>query len=169
VLYIITSPRAYSRIQREIDSFSFSSADSVTNAEAKSLTYFQACIREGLRLFNPIGGHMERTAVVDDNILGYHIPAGTNVGMCIGILMRDPEVFGEDAEVFRPERWFQYNGESPEEFENRLKAMERLKDWTWGGTSYSNCLGKNIAVAVINKSVLQVSYNLAYPTSRADV
>jgi cytochrome P450 len=50
-------------------------------------------------------------------IAGRHFPAGTVVGVNAWVAHRNTEMFGPDADVFRPERWL----ESPES----VSAMER--------------------------------------------
>ena len=36
---------------------------------------------------------------------GFHLPAGTNVGMSAYTVHRNKEIYGANADVFRPERW----------------------------------------------------------------
>jgi cytochrome P450 len=38
---------------------------------------------------------------------GHYIPAGTTVGINAWAINRNQELFGEDAETFRPERWLE--------------------------------------------------------------
>lgn len=51
-------------------------------------------------------------------ICGIFLPAKTNVFMSAPVVHADKNVFGEDAEEFRPERW-------TESSEDRLKQMDR--------------------------------------------
>lgn len=50
-------------------------------------------------------------------VSGKHLPEGTIVGMNAAVIHRNKEIFGEDADTFRPERWM---GE-----EERVKVMDR--------------------------------------------
>jgi hypothetical protein len=50
-------------------------------------------------------------------VSGAFLPEGTIVGMTAAVVHRDKEVFGEDADTYRPERWL---GE-----EEGVKVMER--------------------------------------------
>lgn len=52
---------------------------------------------------------------------GVHLPEGTVVGVNAAVVHRDKEIFGPDADEFRPERWLQRNEEDTE----RIKQMER--------------------------------------------
>jgi cytochrome P450 len=63
-------------------------------------------------------------------------------------MMEDPKLWGEDAKVFRPERWL--TG-TPEEIRN----MEANVDLVFGHGKWS-CLGKKIAQSALNKTIVQV-------------
>lgn len=41
------------------------------------------------------------------DILGHYIPGGTIVGCNAWVLHRRVEVFGQDVDAFRPERWLE--------------------------------------------------------------
>jgi len=60
------------------------------------------------------------------------------VGMNAHVVHRDKGVFGEDADLFRPERWL--------ESEARNKEMEKYL-LTFGAGSRT-CVGKNISLMV---------------------
>lgn len=80
-------------------------------------------IKEALRLHPAVALLLER--IVPEGGLdlhGYHLAAGTTVGMNAWVLHYDREVFGEDVNDFRPERWEE--SERLTDIE-RLKAMER--------------------------------------------
>lgn len=47
-----------------------------------------------------------------------HIPAGTIVGVNAAVVHRDTEIFGADANEFRPERWL-------DEDQEKVKTMDR--------------------------------------------
>ena len=51
-------------------------------------------------------------------ICGTHLPAGTNVSMSAPTIHSNKDIFGQDADDFRPERWLDA---TPEE----LKKMDR--------------------------------------------
>lgn len=84
-----------------------------------------------------------------DVLLGkYHVPAGTRIGVNVMALQRDVQVFGEDVEVFRPERFTEATAEK------RLQ-MERQVELSWGVGRYS-CSGKLIAQMKMNKIFFEV-------------
>lgn len=79
----------------------------------------QAVIRETERMHPVIGNPFER--VVPDSgavFNGYFVPKGTIVGVTGWVTHFDKSVFGEDAELFRPERWLEAD-------EDRVRAMNK--------------------------------------------
>lgn len=68
------------------------------------LVYLNAVIKETLRLYAPLPVFAPRSLLVDSEIDGYHIPAGTVVGMAPYSLHRNPDVFKEPL-TFNPDRW----------------------------------------------------------------
>jgi cytochrome P450 len=143
-------------LQAEIDAAVTSGGISapVTESEARALPYLQACIREGLRFWPPIGGLMPRVSASDEIICGVHVPAGTHVAWSPKAVMRCREVFGEDADVFRPERWLVTTGSEKEA--ERLAGMQSTVDLCFGYGRWG-CLGRPIALLELNKMVVEVS------------
>ena len=157
MLHIITSPLVYRRLQAEIDhAISTGKVSSpVSDAEARQLPYLQACIKEGLRIWPPITGVQPRVSATDALICGLHIPKGTNVGWSAKTVMRDREVFGEDAELYSPERWLIDAGRKGEE--ERLQRMEKTVDLVFGSARWG-CLGRGISLLELNKIFVEVSF-----------
>lgn len=150
ILHIITSRQVYTRLQAEIDAAVADGRVSspVTNAEAQQLEYLQAVILEGLRMFPPAAALYPKVCDVDEVVCGVKIPAGTNVAWSPWSIMRNTAVFGEDADLFRPERWLG---------NERTKAMEQSALMAFGAGSRWECLGKNIAQLELNLVFVQVS------------
>src|SRR4051794_464135 len=100
-LFIITQPNVYATLQAEIDKADSNNQLSrpiIRDAEARNLPYLQACIKEGLRMWPPVVGLMQKTVPPGgDTFNGQFIPEGTNVGYCAWGVHRNKEVFGEDA------------------------------------------------------------------------
>ena len=83
------------------------------------LHYFQACLKESMRLQPALPFNITRTvpeggATVNDTFL----PGSTRVGVSAWVMHRDQSVFGSDSESFRPERWTEADDDT-------LKRMER--------------------------------------------
>ena len=152
LLSIISNPPVYARLQREIDDAIARGAISspILQDEAVQLPYLQACIKEGLRRFPPITQLRERMAPPEgDTYKGRHIPPGTFIGLNAWGLQLSP-VFGDDPEVFRPERWLTGDAE-------RVKEMLKVQELIFGyGTT--RCLGIPIAMMNLNKIFVEVSF-----------
>jgi cytochrome P450 len=72
-------------------------------ADLPHLEFTTRVLQEALRLYPPIWV-MERRAIADDTIAGYHIPAGSSVIVCPYVTHRHPD-FWDDAERFDPDRF----------------------------------------------------------------
>jgi cytochrome P450 len=70
----------------------------------ESLPYLNAVCKEVLRIY-PTIPVSARCAVRDTFILGQLVPKGTTVFVAPWSVNRNPKIWGEDAEAFRPERW----------------------------------------------------------------
>ena len=119
--YLCRNPRCYARVVDEIDRMDAEGklSEIVTFAESNQMKYFQACMKEAMRLHPAVGMLLER--IVPENgavISGKWLPAGTIIGANPWVLARDKTVYGEDADAYRPERWLEAD-------EKTLKSMER--------------------------------------------
>lgn len=117
IYYLCKNPRCVNRLRSEIDEAELS--DIVTYQEASKLRYFQACVKETLRIHPVAGQSLERVVPAGGLTLGSsYLPQGTIVGMNPWAIGRDKSVYGQDVEDFRPERWLSADEET-------LKKMER--------------------------------------------
>ncbi|KAF4871936.1 Cytochrome P450 monooxygenase lolP1 [Colletotrichum siamense] len=151
MLFIMTNPHVYARLRAEIDTGVAEGRISspITDAEARKFEYLQAVIREGIRIYPPATGLLPKVSDKDEVIYGMHIPAGTNVAWSPFAVMRQTEVFGADADMFRPERWL---GISKEQY----RVMDTQVMLDFGVGSRWECLGKNIAMLELNKVYVEL-------------
>ncbi|KAK3312760.1 pisatin demethylase [Apodospora peruviana] len=148
MLYILTNPRVMESMRREIDSHKLS-WPVVTDAEARDMPYLQAVIREGLRMKPPITGVMLKDSPEQgDTWKGVYIPPGTKVGACVYGLLRREDIFGDDPEQFRPERWLEATPEKRLEMEGAVELI-----FSYGRFK---CLGRNIAAIELNKTFVEL-------------
>ena len=70
----------------------------------ESLPLLNGVIQETLRLF-PTVPVTVRVASRDTTLLGHPVPKGTFVQICPFAINRSPDLWGNDAEEFRPSRW----------------------------------------------------------------
>lgn len=172
ILYhALKNPRVWSRLEAEIlaaanekESHEDNAPSAITILPFKTththLPYLSAVIREGMRMHPAVGMPLERHVPAslsspfhlpsDPHVL----PAGTTVGLSPYIIARNRAVFGEDADVFRPERWLHEGGESKAEFDERLRKMNAA-DLTFGAGSRI-CIGRFVAALEIEKVISEV-------------
>lgn len=87
--------------------------------EAQALEYFQACLKETMRLQPALGANITRMVPGEGTeVNGTWLPGGTQVALNAWVLHRDKDIFGTDADLFNPERWLSKD-------ENCVKMMER--------------------------------------------
>jgi len=98
--FLCRTPSAAGKAYAEVDTLGDSP---LTFEHTKELPYLRACFDEAQRLQSAPANM--RTATVDDEIGGYHIPAGSHVVISPLGLQTDPR-FWPDPLVYRPERWF---------------------------------------------------------------
>lgn len=89
-------------------------------------------MKEAMRMHPGVAFPLERFVPEDGAmLLGYSLPAGTNVSMSAPVVHYDKNIFGSDAQEFRPERWLDSDLE-------QIKKMDRGL-LTASSTSYSPC------------------------------
>ena len=99
---LLSNPQACRKAQHEVDTVIGKDAISVDHMS--KLPYIEACLRETLRLHSPapfFAVHAMGKQVLDGR---YDIEDGHHVNISLHNLHRDPEIYGADAESFRPER-----------------------------------------------------------------
>ena len=113
------------------------------------LPYLRMVLQETMRLYAPIIG-INRIARVDDELLGYHIPANSYVWLSAYITHRHPK-FWEHPETFDPERF------TPE----RSVGRPSYAYFPFGGGPRL-CLGSNFALmeAMLIAATIAQSYQL---------
>jgi len=76
-------------------------------------------MKEAMRMHPGVAFPLERVVPTGGvQLCDKHIPAGTIVGINATVIHRNTDIFGEDADTFRPERWLIKD-------EEKIKNMER--------------------------------------------
>ncbi|WZH40486.1 uncharacterized protein QYS62_001419 [Fusarium acuminatum] len=149
ILSLITNPTAYAALIAEIRQSASAVNTPISWAQTQALPYLQAVVREGLRMWPPVAGlGFKQVPPEGDTINGFFVPGGTQVGQGFYAVGRSHLVWGEDADIFRPERWLLAEGD-------RLRDMIAAFDTHFGHGKYS-CLGKPIALMEIHKTVFEL-------------
>jgi cytochrome P450 len=157
VLYFtLKNPRVWKRLQDEISATGFRAEGAPFSYKAAhGLPYLEAVIHESLRMLPSVLIALERYVPAEGyrTAAGAFLPGGTVVGINPYVMGRNREVYGEDVDVFRPERWLcdAEAGEGISELEKRLAAMN-ASIFTFGRGSRA-CIGKNVALLQVYKVV----------------
>lgn len=130
--HLLKNPDVYRKVQEEVDRVL---GDGVIQLKHLSqLKYLEACIRETLRFQGPIG--INQVYPKEDTVIGgkYLIKKGQTVRVNLPGLHHDPRVWGEDHNVFRPERLL----------DGRFEALPECA-WKPFGNGKRACIGRGFA------------------------
>lgn len=167
--HLMQNPGTLQKLRDEFDEFAAQGrcSENVTFKESQEMPYFQAVMKEALRMHSATGLPLWR--VVPDGgaeISGRFFPTGTVVGVNTWVAHYD-ERFFPDAKSFRPERWIEAE-DDPE----RMKVMNQMympvSIWAtfnfrfearliWVcfqfGLGSRTCLGKHISILEMSKLI----------------
>ncbi|KAI6107178.1 cytochrome P450 [Pisolithus croceorrhizus] len=160
LLELARNPDIQNKLRQELLAFG---EEPTYDQQQNSLPYLDAVVHEILRVHPPITDFV-RVAAEDDVIPlsesvvtqsgevvnSISVVRGTRIGISISCVNRSTEIWGEDAKVFRPERWLAEDG-IPKKAQD-IHAYRHLLTFVDGPRT---CLGKGFAVAEF-KAVMSV-------------
>lgn len=179
ILYhLLREPTALQRLRDEIDAFTAQGrcSDKVTFKESQEMPYFQAVLKEALRIHSATGLPLWREVPSDGaEISGRFFPGGTVVGINTWVAHYNDDIF-PDAKTFRPERWI-------DEDPARLKLMNdmhmpvstflyslrtaSIKAKRQFGLGSRTCIGKHISILEMSKLIPRLvrdfDFHLVHP------
>ncbi|KAK0637841.1 Bifunctional cytochrome P450/NADPH--P450 reductase [Lasiodiplodia hormozganensis] len=101
--YLLKDPQAYQKAQKEVDDVI--GREPINVGHLSKLPYITALLRETLRLQSPAPLFTLSSEDSPQILQGkYRVDAGEPIAVLLHQLHRDPKVWGDDAEEFRPER-----------------------------------------------------------------
>lgn len=162
--YCLRDERIWERLRKELLAAGAKEGTPVPYEVAHSAPYLEAVVREALRILPGISMSLERYVPKEGHRLsdGSFLPGGSTVGVNPYLIARNKEIYGEDVEEFKPERWLldKAAGETRERFEARVAAMNSV-DLTFGG-GRRICIGKNLGLLQVCKvlATLVTSYEM---------
>ncbi|XP_034335699.2 probable cytochrome P450 49a1 [Magallana gigas] len=89
----------------------------VTKEALANMSYLKACVRETMRIYSPTSPGSYRRFDKDVVVGGYHIPAGTELVLCLQQICEDPRFFKSPGK-FLPERFMRDDTTLAEEYKN---------------------------------------------------
>ena len=132
--HCLTHPEVVSKLQQELDE-ALPDIDAVpTFAVVRDLPYLDAVIKEAMRIHSTSSLGLPRITPPGPGITlcGHHFPQGTVLSVPAYTIHHSKEIWGPDADEFRPERW--------------EKATEQQKaafvPFSYGPRA---CVGRNVA------------------------
>lgn len=129
--YVLREPEIYARVMEELDHAVKSGLVTefpVLYAVGTKLEYLQACIKESMRLMTPVSMEYPRYVISGGLLVAgrYFLPGGTEIGASPFTFHRARAVYGEDAELFRPDRWLDITEEQKSRLEHSNLAVSGL-------------------------------------------
>ncbi|KAK7038693.1 hypothetical protein VNI00_010577 [Paramarasmius palmivorus] len=116
-LYLLASnPLVQTRLRKELAAALQENDGDLAYDQLMSLPYLEAVCRETLRLHPPLT-RLFRTSLQDavvplskplpNGMTEIHVPAGANIYVSVLNANRNPDIWGEDAMEWKPERWLE--------------------------------------------------------------
>ncbi|KAK8010744.1 Cytochrome P450 [Apiospora arundinis] len=160
LLHVMTSPKVYQRLKQDIEASGVDKSSPISNEKAKGLPYFQAVMWEGLRMRPPlIYGAYKVLPPGGATLCGVPLPGGTVVGANYAAMVRRPDIFGRDADVFRPERFLEGDEEARKQMVRTVELLFGFGRW--------QCAGKSLAMIELNKVLFELlgafDFQIVYP------
>lgn len=100
---LLRQPKIMNKLQDEVRQVAQQNPE-ITEADLNQMHYLKAVIKETLRLYTPIPILVPRESMEDTRIMGYDIPAGSQVIVNAWAISRDPSLW-DNPEEFQPERF----------------------------------------------------------------
>ncbi|KAH7923089.1 cytochrome P450 [Leucogyrophana mollusca] len=160
--HLAHNPRVQEKLQKELDEALGSEDERVSTFEqVKRLPYLEAVINEGLRVHSTSSLGLPRLAPEGGlTVNGVHFPQGTVLSVPSYTIHRNKEVWGEDTEAFRPERWFECD---------HAAVQKTFNPFSFGPRG---CVGRNLAsmelLIIISSILRRYEFVLAEPEKPFD-
>ncbi|KAF2438546.1 cytochrome P450 [Karstenula rhodostoma CBS 690.94] len=162
--YLSHYPNVLAKLQSEIRTTFQSGEQIVPGAKLSKCKYLRACIDESLRIAHPAPSELPREVLPGGAVIdGKHYPAGTLVGCAAWAMGRDENVYGNDVDVFRPERWIASDDANASK--TSAEALKLRRVFHPFSIGPMNCAGQNLAMLelqlVLAKTVWALDFSRA--------
>ncbi|ODM89328.1 Cytochrome P450 2J6 [Orchesella cincta] len=131
-LYLTQNMEVQQKAQKELDTV-VSSGCQVSLADKQSLPYTEAVMLETLRLSSIVTLGVPRQMLADTEFHGYFLPKGVTVISNVYAIHHDSNIWGDDVNNFRPERFLS---------EDRAQKLNALMPFSAGKRK---CIGESLA------------------------
>ncbi len=149
--HLSLNPAARQRLFEEVDS---AIGDRVpTMADMDLLPWTRACVEEAMRVTPPVW-MVGRKSLVDDEVAGFRIPAGSSLMILITMIHRDPDL------------WPNPEGYDPERFLPENSKGRRKQSYMPFGAGRRVCVGSSFAIIEATLLAAMISRRLAFNLPR---
>ncbi|KAH9914221.1 cytochrome P450 [Fomitopsis serialis] len=133
--HLAANPDVQEKLQRELDAALGGEDDPVVTFEqVRRLPYLDAVINEGMRVHSTSGIGLPREVPTGGlTVCGRFFPEGTVLSVPTYTVHRNEDVWGSDADVFRPERWLE---------RDKNELQKAFNPFSFGPRG---CIGRNLA------------------------
>eukprot|EP00252_Welwitschia_mirabilis_P010622 TRINITY_DN23_c0_g2_i2.p2 TRINITY_DN23_c0_g2~~TRINITY_DN23_c0_g2_i2.p2 ORF type:complete len:208 (+),score=25.18 TRINITY_DN23_c0_g2_i2:1274-1897(+) len=101
---LLKHPQSMQRLQEEIDTM-VGRDRKVREEDIAKLKYLQWVLKESMRLYPALPLGVAHLCREDTEVCGYNVAKGTALFLNLSAIGRDPLVWGDDADEFKPERF----------------------------------------------------------------
>lgn len=154
---VLKTPHVYEKLMSELDTATKDGTIAphpegiVSWSDSQKLPYLDACIKEAFRVHPGAGLTLERRVPPSGaEIAGEFIAGGTIVGCNAWVLHKRRDVFGDDVDVYRPERWI-LGADASDADREKVKMMNATM-FQFGAGSRT-CIGKHISLLEMYKLI----------------
>jgi cytochrome P450 len=163
--YVLRTPKVYPKLVSELldiirndDLNGINDGNIIPYTELQKMPYLDACVKECFRMHPAARFSSERVVPSPGAMIcGKYVPGGTVVAINAWVIHRRTEIWGEDVDIFRPERWL--------EDEERSKKMAGML-FQFGAGDFI-CLGRNISLLemykIIAAAIMKFDWELVEP------
>ncbi|KAI1271128.1 cytochrome P450 ClCP1 [Xylaria sp. FL0933] len=163
VFHLVQYPEVLRKLEAEIRE-AFTSDEEINVISTNKLPYFNACIKEGLRLAPAVPfGHPRVVPPGAGEVCGQNLPSGTKLNVMAWAMYRSETNFKNAATFYpdrsvqhSPNRWLSWNG---------YDKRDAFEPFSLGAR---NCIGKNLALAELKLILARTIFNfdLSLPEGR---
>lgn len=141
VYHLLKHPRVMAKLTAEIDA-AFENGTIMhpaQHAQVTTLPYLMAVCKEAARVWPSFQVIMPRYAPAQGLQLpnGFFVPEGYRIGINPFVVQRDTELFGEDVDAFRPERWLEADKEHLRKMNTAMLSF---------GAGTRTCTGQHVSI-----------------------
>ncbi|KIY66380.1 cytochrome P450 [Cylindrobasidium torrendii FP15055 ss-10] len=144
--FVATNPKCQYRLREEVRTVSGGN-DIEDYTRIRDLPYLDAVIQESMRLL-PASPILHREVMQETTVRGVVLPKGTAVHLFVRNANCSKEIWGLDADEFRPERW-----------ENVPSNINLAHAKLSFGRGYRLCIGRNMAVQEMKALTAYLAFN----------